>query len=127
MSLPAMRILDRHICREILSHTLLALVIFTFVIFVPQLVQMMNVVARHSGRSWQTAQLFLTAFPRVLTFSVPIALLVGVLIALGRMSADSELVALNAAGIALRHLLVPVGVVALLAFGLTLSMTLWLG
>jgi LPS export ABC transporter permease LptG/LPS export ABC transporter permease LptF len=127
MSLLAMRILDRHICREILSHTLLALVIFTFVIFVPQLVQMMNVVARHSGRSWQTAQLFLTAFPRVLTFSVPIALLVGVLIALGRMSADSELVALNAAGIALRHLLVPVGVVALLAFGLTLSMTLWLG
>jgi len=49
------------------------------------------------------------------------------LIGLGRMSADSELVALNAAGIGLRRLLIPVSVVALLAFGLTFSMTVWFG
>lgn len=122
-----MRIIDRYIFREVLSHALLGLSVFTFVIFVPQLVQIMNVVARHSGDSRQIALLFLSAFPRVLTFSVPIGVLVGVLIGLGRMSADSELIAMNAAGMGLKRILVPVGVLALLAAGITLCMTVWLG
>ena len=110
-----------------LSHALLGLGIFTFVIFVPQLVQIMNVVARHSGDARQIALLFLSAFPRVLTFSVPIGVLVGVLIGLGRMSADSELIAMNAAGMGLKRILIPVGMLALLATGITLCMTVWLG
>lgn len=122
-----MRIIDRYIFREVLSHALLGLGVFTFVIFVPQLVQIMNVVARHSGDAHQIALLFLSAFPRVLTFSVPIGVLVGVLIGLGRMSADSELIAMNAAGMGLKRILIPVGVLALLATAITLCMTVWLG
>jgi LPS export ABC transporter permease LptF/LPS export ABC transporter permease LptG len=127
LGIGAMRIIDRYIFREVLSHALLGLGIFTFVIFVPQLVQIMNVVARHSGDSRQIALLFLSAFPRVLTFSVPIGVLVGVLIGLGRMSADSELIAMNAAGMGLKRILVPVGALAMLAAGITLCMTVWLG
>ena len=122
-----MRIIDRYIFREVLSHALLGLGVFTFVIFVPQLVQIMNVVARHSGDAHQIALLFLSAFPRVLTFSVPIGVLVGVLIGLGRMSADSELIAMNAAGMGLKRILIPVGVLAALATAITLCMTVWLG
>jgi LPS export ABC transporter permease LptF/LPS export ABC transporter permease LptG len=122
-----MRIIDRYIFREVLSHALLGLGVFTFVIFVPQLVQIMNVVARHSGDAHQIALLFLSAFPRVLTFSVPIGVLVGVLIGLGRMSADSELIAMNAAGMGLKRILIPVGALALLATAITLCMTVWLG
>jgi lipopolysaccharide export system permease protein len=127
LGIGAMRIIDRYIFREVLSHALLGLGIFTFVIFVPQLVQIMNVVARHSGDARQIALLFLSAFPRVLTFSVPIGVLVGVLIGLGRMSADSELIAMNAAGMGLKRILVPVSALALLAAGITLCMTVWLG
>ena len=122
-----MRIIDRYIFREILSHALLGLGVFTFVIFVPQLVQIMNVVARGSGDARQIALLFLSAFPRVLTFSVPIGVLVGVLIGLGRMSADSELIAMNAAGMGRKRILIPVGLLAVLATGVTLCMTVWLG
>lgn len=122
-----MRIIDRYIFREVLRHASLGLAVFTFVIFVPQLVQIMNVVARHSGDARQIALLFLSAFPRVLTFSVPIGVLVGVLIGLGRMSADSELIAMNAAGMGLKRILVPVGALALLATAVTLCMTVWLG
>ena len=127
LGIGTMRIIDRYIFREVLRHALLGLAVFTFVIFVPQLVQIMNVVARHSGDAHQIALLFLSAFPRVLTFSVPIGVLVGVLIGLGRMSADSELIAMNAAGMGLKRILVPVGALALLAAGLTLCMTVWLG
>src|SRR6185437_8571823 len=121
-----MRIIDRYICRQVLSHALLGLAVFTFVFFVPQLVQLMDIVVRHSGAAWQIGELFFSTFPGVLSFTLPVAVLVGVLIGLGRMSADSELIAMNAAGMGLRRLLVPIGAVALVALGLTLSMTLWL-
>jgi LPS export ABC transporter permease LptF/LPS export ABC transporter permease LptG len=122
-----MRIIDRYICREVFSHALLGLAVFTFVFFVPQLVRLMELLVRHSTTPGSVALLFLTTFPGVLTFTLPMAVLVGVLIGLGRMSADSELIALNAVGIGLRRVLVPVGVLALGTALLTLAMTLWLG
>ena len=121
-----MRIIDRYICREVLSHALLGLTVFTFVFFVPQLVQLMNLVVRHSGAPGAVATLFLCAFPGVLTFTLPIAVLSGVLIGLGRMSADSELIAMNAVGIGPRRLLAPIGAIALCGLALTGCMTLWL-
>ena len=122
-----MRLIDRYICRQVFSHALLGLGIFSFVFFVPQLVRLMDLVVRHPG-SWTTiASLFLSTLPGVLVFTLPIAVLVGVLIALGRLSADSELVAMSALGLGRRRLLVPVGILALGATLLTLVMTLWLG
>ncbi len=121
-----MRIIDRYICREVLSHALLGLTVFTFVFFVPQLVLLMDLVVRHSGSAGEIAELFLCVFPGVLTFTLPIAVLAGVLIGLGRMSADSELIAMNAVGMGLRRLLLPIGAIALAGLGLTFSMTLWL-
>ncbi len=55
------------------------------------------------------------------------AVLVGVLIGLGRMSADSELIALSALGVGLRRVLVPVGVLATFTALATLAITLWVG
>src|ERR1700688_498281 len=102
-----MRIIDRYICREVLSHSLLGLTVFTFVFFVPQLVQLMNLVVRHSGSPGAIAELFLCTFPGVLTFTLPIAVLSGVLIGL-------------------RRLLAPIGAIALFGLALTGSMTIWL-
>jgi len=55
------------------------------------------------------------------------AVLIGVLLGLGRMSADSEIIALTALGIGRRRILLPVGVLALAGAVVTLCMTLWLG
>ena len=121
-----MRIIDRYICREVLSHAFLGLTVFTFVFFVPQLVQLMDVVVRHTGSSGAIAELFLCIFPGVLSFTLPIAVLSGILIGMGRLSADSELIAMNSVGIGLRRLLLPIGAIALAGVALTLSMTLWL-
>ncbi len=122
-----MRILDRYIVREISRHALLGLVVFTFVFFVPQLVRLMELFVRHAGSSGQVVLLLLCAFPGVLTFTLPIAVLVGVLLGLGRMSADSELIALTAHGIGRRRVLLPVGVLALAGMLVTLAITLWVG
>jgi LPS export ABC transporter permease LptG/LPS export ABC transporter permease LptF len=121
-----MRLLDKYIAREVVSHGLLGLAVFTFVFFVPQLVRLMDLVVRHSGSIWTVALLFLCTIPPGLGFTFPIGVLVGVLIGLGRLSADSEIVALHASGISLRRLLLPIGIVALFAAGGTLATTFWL-
>src|ERR1700722_16078615 len=121
-----MRLIDRYICRQVFSHAFLGLGIFTFVFFVPQMVRLMDLLVRHPG-SWSTiAILFLSTFPAILSLTLPMGVLVGVLIALGRLSVDSELIAMSALGMGRRRLLVPVGFLAVGATALTFAMTLWL-
>src|SRR3984957_19595835 len=121
-----MRLLDKYIGREVASHSILGLAVFTFVFFVPQLVRLMDLVVRHSGGVGAVALLFLCSLAPVLAFTIPMAVLVGVLIGLGRLSADSEIVAIHASGISMRRLLVPIGFVAASCAVLTLALTFWL-
>ncbi len=121
-----MRILDRYIVREVLRHALLGLIIFTFVLFVPKLVRLMELFVRHSGSGSQIALLFVCIIPSVLIFTIPMAVLVGVLLGLGRMSMDSEIIALTALGISRKRILFPVGVIAVLGAIFTFLITGWL-
>jgi len=122
-----MRILDRYIVREVFRHAFLGLVVFTFVFFVPRLVRLMELFVRHAGSGTQILKLFLCIFPSVFVFTVPMATLIGVLLGLGRMSADSEIIALTALGIGRRRILIPVGVLAIGGALVTAAMTMWVG
>src|SRR5713226_1576884 len=127
LTVRAMRILDRYIVREVFRHAVLGLIVFTFVLFVPKLVRLMELFVRHSGSGSQILKLFLCLFPGIFIFTIPMAILIGVLLGLGRMSADSEIIALTALGIGRRRILLPVGVIALTGAVVTLAMTTWLG
>ena len=122
-----MRILDRYIVREVSRHAFLGLVVFTFVFLVPRLERVMEIYVRHVGSGAQILKLFLCIFPGVFVFTVPMATLIGVLLGLGRMSADSEIIALTSLGIGRRRILFPVGTLALAGALLTLLMTAWVG
>jgi len=121
-----MRLLDRYIAREVTRHAFLGLLIFTFVLFVPKLVKLMEIFVRHSGSGSQVATLFLCIVPSVLVFTIPMAVLIGVLLGLGRMSMDSEIIALTSLGISRKRILFPVGVLAVLGAAFTFVMTAWL-
>ncbi len=122
-----MRLIDRYICREVFSHALLGLLIFTFILFVPQLVHLMELVVRNSGSYARLGMLFLCTLPGLLIFTLPMGVLVGVLIGLGRLSADSELIAMSALGMGVRRVLVPVGVLSGATCVMGLGITLWAG
>ena len=122
----SMRLLDKYIGREVVAHSLLGLLVFTSVLYVPLLVDLMGVIVRHSSGLGTILLLVLCTLAPVFIFTVPISVLVGVLIGLGRMSADSEIVALHSCGISLRRLLRPIGFVALAAAAITAVMTFWL-
>jgi len=121
-----MRLLDRYIAREVIRHAFLGLLIFTFVLFVPQLVKLMQIFVRHTGSTSQILTLFLSVVPSVLVFTIPMAVLMGVLLGLGRMSMDSEIIALTSLGVSRSRILIPVGVLAVVGALLTFLMTAWL-
>lgn len=122
-----MKILERYILREISSHALLGLLVFSFVLFTRDIVRLMELFVRHTTSTGTIARLFAAVLPGIFTFTLPMAVLVGILIGLSRMSADSEIVALRAAGIGVRRFFRPVLSFALLGAAFTLLMTVALG
>src|SRR4029453_19623829 len=70
-------------------------------------------------------RIMLTLVPQALALTTPMALLVGLLIGLGRMSGDREAVALLACGVSPYRLLRPVLVLAAICGGVHLWVMLW--
>ncbi len=93
-----MRILTRYILREVSSHALIGAVIFTFVIFMRDLARILELVVRNSAPLPSVAELFFLTLPTALTVTLPMAVLVGILIGLSRLAADSEVTAMRAMG-----------------------------
>jgi LPS export ABC transporter permease LptF/LPS export ABC transporter permease LptG len=118
-----MRILTRYILKEIISHSLLGLLIFTFVIFIKPLGSLLELVARRSLPLASMLTLFLLPLPKILVLTIPMAVLVGTLIGLSRMAADGEVIATRAAGIGLAQFVRPVMVLAVAGWGTTLWMS----
>ena len=108
--------LDRYVVREILPPLFLSLMIFTFILEIPPVMEYLEALVA-KGVPWGTAaRMMLTLIPQALGLTIPMALLVGLLIGLGRMSGDREAVALLACGVSPYRLLRPVILLAV-AFG----------
>ncbi len=121
-----MRILTRYILKEIFSHSLLGLLVFTFIIFIRQLSTLLELVVRHNVPMADVATLFLLPVPSILMLTVPLAVMVGTLIGLSRMSADGEVIAARASGIGMAWFLRPVMLLAVTGWAITLWMALYL-
>jgi len=94
-----MGILGRTLFLEITSNALLGTTIFTFVVFLQQVSKLLVLLVRSSAPPKTVGFLFSLILPYVFTFTIPVGVLVGVLIALSRMSSDGEITAMRAAGI----------------------------
>jgi len=114
-----LRIVDRYIIRELLLPFLIGLLVFTFLLLIPPLADYgERLIAK--GVSWPIVlRVLMTLVPQSLAVTIPIALLVGLLISFGRLSADRESVAFQACGISIYRLLRPVLLVAFLAWTAT--------
>ncbi len=113
-------ILDRYLVREILLPFFLWLLLLTFVLMMPPILQNAEqLIAK--GVAWLTIlRVLLTLVPQALGITIPMALLLGILIGLGRLSADREFVVLQACGVSLFRVLRPIIVLSLAACGATL-------
>jgi len=94
-----MRILTRYILREVTAHALIGVGIFTFVLFTRDLGHILELVVRASAPLPSIFEIFSFTVPLALTYTLPMSVLVGILIGLSRLAADSEITAMRASGL----------------------------
>jgi LPS export ABC transporter permease LptF/LPS export ABC transporter permease LptG len=93
------RILTRYILGEILSYTLIGCAVFTFILFIRDLNHILEAVVRNSSTFGAIAEIFVLTLPNTFKVTIPMAVLVGILLGLSRLAADSEIVAMRASGL----------------------------
>ena len=121
-----MRILTRYILREITSHALIGAGVFTFVLFTRDLGRLLELVVRNSAPLPSVAEIFFFTVPVALIYTIPMGALVGILIGLSRLAADSEITAMRASGIGVWTFLRIVSIFAVVAWLLALVNSVYL-
>jgi LPS export ABC transporter permease LptG/LPS export ABC transporter permease LptF len=121
-----MRILTRYILGEVVSHALIGAAVFTFVLFTRDLGRILELVVRNSAPLPSVAEIFFYTVPVALTYTIPMGVLVGILIGLSRLAADSEVTAMRASGLGVWTFLRVISIFAIVAWLLALGNSVYL-
>ena len=113
------RIIDRYILRETLPLVFLSLLVFTFLLLIPPIMDVAQELFAKGVDGWTIAELLLLLVPQGLGITIPMAVLIGLLMGLGRMSGDREIVVMQACGVSITRLLRPVVALAVVAAAAT--------
>jgi LPS export ABC transporter permease LptG/LPS export ABC transporter permease LptF len=115
-----MRILTRYILREVVSHAAIGAAIFTFILFTKDLGHILELVVRNSAPVGSVLEVVSLSLPLAFTITIPAGVLVGILIGLSRLAADSEITAMRASGIGVWSFLRILGIFVLSAWLLSM-------
>jgi len=118
------RLIERYVLKTIFPYGLAALVLLTAILFVQQTGRYFESVFHGVMPAGFVYSLALSLLPAVLVFTIPMAVLCGTIIGLGRMSSDSEIVAMRAAGVSTWRTLWPVLAIGLIATAATCYLNL---
>src|ERR1700722_3014707 len=121
-----MKILSRYIFREILTSSILATALATFVIFLQEIGKKLSGLLVNSAKGSAVLELFVLSLPPILLLSIPFGVLVGILVGLGRLSSDNEVIAMRSAGVSSRIIVAPVLTFAIGAMLVTGACAVWL-
>jgi lipopolysaccharide export system permease protein len=113
-------LVDRYLAAEIAAPFLGGMAFFTFVFLMFQLLRLAEFFIVHGVPFFSLLKLTALLCVSFLPFALPISFLIGVMLAFGRLSTDSELVALKAGGYSLRRLTAPALALAILISGVSL-------
>lgn len=115
-----MKILTRYILKEMIGPTLLGFGFYTFIILMKSLFDFAGMIIRRSLPAHTVGKLLLLSLPHIVVLTVPMSLLFGILIAIGRLSSDSEIIAMRALGISTSTIYKPVFFFSFIVFLLNL-------
>lgn len=100
--------LDRYILTEILGPLGLGFLVYTFILLMRFLFQSAEMIIRRGLPVSIVGELLLVTLPNIVVLTLPMSLLFGILIAVGRLSSDSELIAMRSSGLSLLTLYRPI-------------------
>ena len=118
--------LFRYIVSEVTLQSGIALSVLLLIFMSGQILTYMELIIRKGFPFIKLFQLLALTIPALLAFTLPIAFLFGTMVAMGRFSADGEIVAMRALGLSLKQISIPVWITASATTLLTLLVTVYL-
>ncbi len=109
-----MRRLDRYIVSEILPPLGLGFTVYTFILLLQFLFKSADLMIRRGIPGSVVGKMLAFSLPNIVVLTIPMALLFGILVTIGRLSSDSELTAMRAGGVSLFQLYRPILIVSVL-------------
>jgi lipopolysaccharide export system permease protein len=100
-------IMDRYLVSELRGPFTFGLTAFTLIFVATQLLALGRLVSEEHAPLWAAIVYFLWQMPGVVLLVIPMAMLLGTLLAMQRLSSDSEITALKAGGISLARIVTP--------------------
>ena len=119
------RILYRYLLLEILPPFGVSLLAFTSIVFLGRMMKLTQMIVVKGVGLVEVLKTCAYLLPYLLVFTLPMAATVGILLALTRLSADQEVVAMKTAGLSYTQLLPPILGFSLAAALLTLGLTVF--
>lgn len=119
-------IINRYVFTETLGNFGVCIFIFTLTLLMSQIFKLTELVINKGFGLGETLTFIGYFIPSLLVFIIPISLLLGILITLGKMSTDGEVIACKASGISLLQILRPIFIVSILAYVITNLFTIYL-
>jgi lipopolysaccharide export system permease protein len=120
------KIINRYIFKEIAFPFIIILLVLTFVLLMGKIMQIMDLVINKGVSVFSIAKIIVFLLPSFMLFTIPIALLIAILIAMGRLSADNEITAIKTSGISLMQIFYPVAIASLITFILAVFISYFL-
>ena len=114
------KIIFRYIFREIAISFFMILFVLTFVLLMGKILQIMDLIVNKGVSVFSVIKLIVLLLPALMTLTIPVALLIAILIAMGKFSADNEITALKTSGISLMQIFYPVAIASFATFIFTL-------
>jgi lipopolysaccharide export system permease protein len=117
--------LSRYLVTEIVPPFILAFTAFTFILLIGRLLRLIELVVARGVPLVQIGKLISLLLPTFFEMTFPMAFLLAILLGLGRMSSDQELLAMKALGVGPHQILWPIAMVAFVIAFITLALTIF--
>jgi LPS export ABC transporter permease LptF/LPS export ABC transporter permease LptG len=113
-----LRRLDRYLLAELAGPLGLGLLVYTFILLVQLFFRLAEMIIKRGLPTLTVGKLLLYSLPNIIVLTLPMSLLLAVLLGIGRLASDSELIALRASGVSLYRILRPVLLMSLVLAGI---------
>ncbi|MCX7983059.1 MAG: LPS export ABC transporter permease LptF [Syntrophales bacterium] len=113
-------IINRYLFKEILLSFLLILTIVTLVLILGRIFQIVDLIMNKGVSILEVVGFIFLLFPSLLLYSLPMSLLFAILVTLSRFSSDNELTIMKTSGMSLYQISLPIFLVAVLVFFISL-------
>jgi lipopolysaccharide export system permease protein len=124
MQLLKLRKIDLYVLQEVMGPFIGGVIFFSFVFLMFQVLRLAEFFIIHGVSSLVLGKMVLLMILSFMPMCLPVAFLIGVLVGFGRLSADSELVAMKANGMSILRLSAPIVALSLVVVVLSLALNL---